>query len=616
MKRILPLFLSLLLLSGCGAQETIPESAPASEPTATEALVEPAGLYDPGSALEQASGGALKAYPTGRTDTAAIVPFGDALLLFSGSDTTTLTRLSGDSLVPTAEFTLGFPISAADPAVQISGKGVTYYDAAQHDLVFLDANLKEVRRVDVPDTATGQPALSADRKTLYYFTSGALRALDLESGIDRLLREMSFAQQSITALHCGDTVLECSAGGEARQLFISVSTGALLHESAEPVTLTTAGEVWFALHQDGGYEEKLTGLGSGEVRMLHTPDHRASTFPFPEQNTVVTATSRDGQTTLDCYTLSDGTHPGSVTLPGGMELRGLTADPLRGCIWLLCYDDGYGCDVLCRWDTEKSPVQDDTVYISARRTVEDPDKYGLADCAQLADQLSSKYGVRILVWTDATAAQPGDYTLVPEYQVSLTQEALELLDRSLANFPEGFLKSAASGLGDGTLRIALVRDIAGKDGTENSGGLRFQSDEGNAYVCLEIGAGQEQQLYHELFHVIENRIFSLSSAFDNWDDLNPGNFEYDIRYGQAEFTVDAALTEGENRAFTDRRAMTYPTEDRAAIMEYAMMPGNEEVFRSPTMQAKLRCICKGIREAYGLKGSPEAFLWEQYLAAE
>ena len=59
--------------------------------------------------------------------------------------------------------------------------------------------------------------------------------------------------------------------------------------------------------------------------------------------------------------------------------------------------------------------------------------------------------------------------------------------------------------------------------------------------------------------------------------------------------------------------MSFPKEDRARIMEYAMTEGNEEYFRSTTMQSKLKLLCEGIREAFKLKKSPETFLWEQYL---
>ena len=44
-----------------------------------------------------------------------------------------------------------------------------------------------------------------------------------------------------------------------------------------------------------------------------------------------------------------------------------------------------------------------------------------------------------------------------------------------------------------------------------------------------------------------------------------------------------------------------------------MAEGNAHCFESETMQKKLLQLCRGIREAFGLKKSTEIFLWEQYL---
>ena len=58
-------------------------------------------------------------------------------------------------------------------------------------------------------------------------------------------------------------------------------------------------------------------------------------------------------------------------------------------------------------------------------------------------------------------------------------------------------------------------------------------------------------------------------------------------------------------------SMSFAIEDRARILEYACLPGNEGYFTSPTMQEKLRRICGGIRQAFAL--IEESYLWEQYL---
>lgn len=60
--------------------------------------------------------------------------------------------------------------------------------------------------------------------------------------------------------------------------------------------------------------------------------------------------------------------------------------------------------------------------------------------------------------------------------------------------------------------------------------------------------------------------------------------------------------------------MTYPKEDRATILEYAMLPDTAGYFTSETMQQKLGTVCEAIREAFGWEDDESIFLWEQYLA--
>ena len=614
MKRLLMLILCLLMLCGCGTAEEAPATSP--EMPEAPAAAEPGGLYDPESSLEAITGGSMKVFPLSRTDTMTVIPFGDSLLLFNTSATTTLTKLTGETLRLDAELALELSIDAADPAVQVSEKGVTYYDSNANNLVFLDTGLREVRRVDLPENLTGQPALSADRKTIYYFTADALRSIDLDSGIDRMVRQTAFQFQSATALHCADTVLECTIldGDSTRQMFLSTATGALLYETENRVTLSTNGDCWFALYQDGIYEEKLTGTGTGDVRMLYLPEHEANAFPLLAQNAVAIATATDSQVTLDYYNLSDGTHPYSVTLPEGFCPSLLIADPGQTCIWMVLYDPDYSCDVICRWDYENNLIADDTVYIGDRRTAENPDTYGLDSCKDLAARISETHDVQILIWEDAAVLEPVGYSLTAEHHTGLIDDALNRLDTALGNFPTGFLKEAASELGDGILRIALVREISKNDGFDPDG-VFFQAQDGNPYVWLEIdGYDMEGTLYHELFHLIESRIFSKSLALDDWEKLNPEGFSYAYSYLYDTERSDRTLIEGNTRTFIDFYSMTFPREDRASVMQYAMLEGTSVCFSSEIMQRKLRAICTGIREAYGLEDSESPLLWEQYLS--
>ena len=242
---------------------------------------------------------------------------------------------------------------------------------------------------------------------------------------------------------------------------------------------------------------------------------------------------------------------------------------------------------------------------------------GLEVCRELANELSDRHGVQILIGEDAAQIHPWDYTFTAEHHVDVFRRALSRLDEMLSLYPAGMLGSAVTEMGDGTLRICLVRSIEGIADSNSLGsasGVQFWDEStGNTYVVLKIADDMEQHLHHELFHVIESRIFSLSKALDDWEKLNPNGFRYDYSYLHFTTREDHHLIEGETQAFIDLYAMTFPKEDRARVMEYAITEGHETSFTTNIMQAKLRAICVGIRQAYGLKDLAETYLWEQYL---
>ena len=132
-------------------------------------------------------------------------------------------------------------------------------------------------------------------------------------------------------------------------------------------------------------------------------------------------------------------------------------------------------------------------------------------------------------------------------------------------------------------------------------------------MVLAIGAGCERALYHELCHIMDTRVLSKSSAYDQWDKLNPGDFEYDYDYETNRLRQDYQFLQEHSRSFVDMYSMSFPKEDRARILESAMTGGNEALFRCPILQEKLKTMCIGIREAFGLKKYPQALAWESYL---
>lgn len=617
MKRTFPIFLAALLLCGC-AKDPHP-IAETTTPTTVSTVA--TGLYDPDASLEASTHGAVRVYPLDDGSYDGISPMGESILaLCQSQNSTILLKLTGDTLVPSVSITLDGVLSFDDPSVQVSDKGLTYYDEATRELVFLDTALKEVSRFPLPEDILGTPVLSSDRKSLYYCTGESLQVLDLETKLNKFLKEMRYSCQTLVGLHCNDRIVECrtcDSNGQWSSLFISIDNGQTIAQSQTLLDLATSSDAYLAVNSDGAYPEVLYGALGHEPLALTYSDIHADVVPLPAQNGVVfiSQSADTSGITLDYYDLTTGKHTATLNLPDAALPYSFFTDA-SGNVCFLRYDAASACDAIYRWSVEATPTADETVYLGPRRSQDSPDAQGLARCAEVAAEISNRHSVQILLWQDAVRVQPSDYTLEAEYQVPLILDCLEQLDQALSNYPTGFLKKAAIGTASGTLRICLVREISGDPtlgSLENVSGLQFWDAQEDAYVCLIANGDLSQRVHHELFHVIDNRVLSTCSAYDTWNDLNPAGFAYDYNYLLNQSRKDEDLTTGETAAFIDLYAMSFPKEDRARIMEYAMMDGCSDIFAAPILQQKLSQLCQGIRQTFNLDLSGESYLWEQYL---
>lgn len=606
MKRMLPLLLACLLLLGCGqgmpAEETdnvLPSaSAPATDsfPPVTEIQEESQGLQT--YLLPLANAYSLKAW-------------GSRLLLLSGDSTTTLTLLQTRDLAITASLTLDFYLDAHDPGLQLGMEHLSYYDPAAGQTVVLDETLKEISHIRAPEGLVGSPLLSSDRNTLYYCTATAIRSWNLETGIRRMVKALSYEYQALTGLHQNDSVVQCTIqnGGQIQSLFVDVDNGRLQKQVDGQVSLTTQDGSFYASFPTGGVQSMVFAESAGTAQLLLSEDPGAQGQFLPQlRGAVFVSTLPEAETTLTYCDLTSGARYEPAILGAARVPLAITG--LEGSVYLLSYRPDYGRSAVTRWEISVLTANG-TARISPYST--EPDTAALAQCQQTARKIGDKYGLQVLVWKDATAVQPWDYDLEPEYQVGVIQRELELLDARLSQYPQAILTATASHFT--SLNLCLVRQLTGtaeSGSLERVNGLQF-FDDGSAYVVLAVGRYSDHELYHELFHVMETHILSQSAAFDRWEEQNPSGFSYDYSYRtNAQRDSGVYLSKG-NRAFIDTYSMSYPSEDRARIMEYAMLPGNASLFQEPILQAKLATLCKGIRDAYGLKKSTETYHWEQYL---
>ena len=608
MKRlILPLMLLCLLLCGCGktvAQDhTHDQTLPAIQPT------EPDGCYVPDSEVETGTRGAVRMY-TVDADSYGLRAMGEDVLILSGAETTVLSRRSGENLYLTATTTLDTFVAADDPALQVSEKGVVYFNPAAKALVVLDSTLKETTRLELPEDLIGTPILSADRNYVYFCTAQGLRCLDLEAGISRLIRELSYDQQSMAGLLLEETVIWVRVrdeyGAEA-DLFFSAETGQTLHKGTS-LAVNTHESRYFATVFGDVLPAFVFGSAGDTPRMV-TPERLDAAGAFLEERMQFVSWAA-GDLTL--YDLNTGKQISEVSVPGDILLD-LHARPETEQLYILSKQEN-STAWLYRWDIAATRVTDTAVYTGEYFHPGNPDAEGLAQCRALADQIGSRHGVRILFGEEAVAEQPWDYHLEAQYQVPVLTQTLNELDKLLADYPQGFLAAAAEGTGD-VITICLVKRITGSPESGNLStveGVQFRS--GNRMmVALTVGTDLQKNLYHQMYYAIETRLLSSSNDCYQWDKLNPKKFAYDYDWERNAKRSEDQYLSGKNRYFVDVPSMFSPSLDRATIMQCAMTPGNEDVFKSEYMQKKLKTLCTGIRESFGMKQSPDSFLWEQYL---
>ena len=613
------LLIVLLCLVLCGCTHKTPETEPqtTTAPTAAAVETEPISMYDPENPLEESHQGALKVYPLTMRKVQGIRGMKDGLLVFSGYGSTTITMLTGEELFVTASTTLDFELDPTDPSLQIGDETFSFYDPVRQETLVFNESLTEVSRIPVEDNLVGSPILSSDRNTLYYCTSYAIRAWNLETGIHRTIKELTYDDQALMGLHLNDTVLQCRIrdGETVQTLFLATDTGRLVSQQDGDMALITRDTQYYASLPASGLEMLIFGEASGLPRVLYPEDPAAQNFYLPQNHAVVTASVlSDERIALRYYELDTGICRSELLLDALQDPKSVVNDS-DGSVYILVYDPASDCDTIYRWefsDPVFAPETADGMVYTEDYSAENSINYeALAQCQSYAAELSEKYGIQVLVWEDALAVQPWDYEFEAESLARVLYQELALLDQRLSRYPAGILEKTASHFT--SLKLCLVRQITGTAASgslDTATGIQFL-DGTDAYVVITVGKYSEQALYHEFYHAMETHILNESPALDQWEELNPSGFEY--TYGYRTITDADTYLSGEGRAFVDTYSMSFPKEDRARILENAMLSGNEALFDPPIMQAKLTKLCEGIRQAFGLRKSEETFPLEQYL---
>lgn len=598
-KRSLFAIVLCVALCGCGRarQEALPVPEPTPPPLA-QAETEPCAV---GTVLQSQVRGDLTAVDFPLPNTRDLRMMGCSLLVLSGGNPATLTRVTVPEMMVEAKFTLDFYLAEDDPSLVVGADTISVYNPAEGCTLVLDDNGRQLRRIPAPPGAIGIPVLCMETNTLYYTTDTGLCAWLLDSGIRRTILETK-RELTVKQVLAGGSLIRCETDGQT--VLLDAGNGAQVDSAPGDLQLQIRDGKYYASFSPGEIQLPLWGCIGEDATLLLPEDYYGRVVFLPDSGAALNISSRLSGCSLNCYDLETGGKGASLTLDCSREP--IIAGSMGSSIYFLIPAPGSGSR-LYRWDALGEQAVYTGCYAYPYIQAED------ALPVEEAKRIGSKFGITIRLGEDAARVQPWDYAIHPEPLAPLLARELDRLEGWLECYPPELLRATAQHFG--SLEICLVRQLTGTspgESVEKAAGVQFFEND-RAYLALTLGKVAEQTLYHEMYHLMQTHLITGTSLLDRWEDLNPQGFQYDYDYTLNDRRSPWEYLTPGSAYFIDTYSMCFPKEDQARIMEYAMTPGHEAQFRSPYLQMKLRTLCLAIRDAYHLEEVQDTFLWEQYL---
>ena len=499
-------------------------------------------------------------------------------------------------------------------SVQIVGDHICLSDNAEGWVKILDHRLTPEKEYSIsPDY--GSWYLSSDLQKLYCITwEGGIRCVDLEALSEEALLENVIdvipSQVDEETMLIGYTDLASQV--TQRKLF-SLTTGELteLPLQGQFYQIKQAGDVWMYNHpidwmtyivHSSGQTRQVT-LEDGYMVLLDGGHLLCESY----QNSDIKIYDGNGAFLLS-YTIEPGyyidSHWAWNDYYGGYF--GVEFDPQgrAGLLFLDLNEQQIGAPLALK------PYEIETKAEGSMVS---------AQLYERAQQLSEQYDVDIriaeqcgLEYTDFTAGM-----LTDEWSIDW---ALDSLETALAAYPEGFFTQLQYGSLT-SIRIEIVHNLKDKRAQEDdefsefNGFTRSLSD--HHLMVLDAETMYPETIYHEFTHLIDARLeydawYREDAVFseETWLELQPEGYEFPYDYTEL---PDEAYEATEQGYFARIYGATYPGEDRATIMEIAMLGYAERFHESPALLEKLAYYSDCIRDCFDTATWPAITKWEEPL---
>lgn len=510
------------------------------------------------------------------------------------------------------------------PAVQICTDKIAVLDWGTGQVKILDSEFEIVSELET-ETYYCTLYLSEDATKVYCFTQEEIKVIEVASGNTSTLLEN--ATILFASTKCGSTV-SMSYTDEKTQMnvdaILDLNTGLVEESPFEKAVygVEYAEGTWLSRIVEDGFSCYIGKAERPKVFNLDIEHGLVTLIPDPLR-LMVTTFEDDGTPILTLYSL-DGKFLSQCKLPDSV------ASVIYEPVWSEA-DGGYfftaiqpsGKDVLLFWDMSVPISGEDLVLTSAHEESQGGDSALSEEVLDRVENLESKYEIEILVGHQIMNSL-SEYVLSQEMDEGYIMEGLDALESACAKYPEGFMKQLLYS-NQKSLEFHLSGPISLKEYPEGdvNGFTSYigvaSEGEGKNIIAVDITmAGSiEQTLHHEIMHIINGKLAFDANiregalySEDAWNTLNPKGFTYaEDRY----YLPEDIYSDGYDSYFVDIYSRTFANEDRARLMEYAMIDADWAFLNAAGRREKLEFLCECIRDAFDTEGWPAKTHWEATL---
>ena len=221
----------------------------------------------------------------------------------------------------------------------------------------------------------------------------------------------------------------------------------------------------------------------------------------------------------------------------------------------------------------------------------------------LRNSIQSKFNITVKYGNETNGYSAADLKTIPVTDKNMINSSLNDLNNNLSIYPINMFSEIKSG--GYNLTIYLIK----KYSADNVTGI---TDSNNKKVIISLATDYQfrESLHHELYHYIENYMYSRGLRYTEWNSLNPTKF----KYGKHNSSLSYSYTRDPDAYFVNNYAQTSAEEDRASTFEYMTAANKSSCLNNgKPIWLKAKYICEQIDSVFNSVSPNTKEYWERYV---